>query len=64
MAATLKGRAMRNGRIVQVQLHGDNRWYPGKVIKAKKMWVDLYASHYPGGSFIADENSIKKWRYK
>ena len=53
---------MRNGRLVEVKLHGDKwRWYLGKVIKARKMWVEM--RNYPYGPFIADENSIKAWRY-
>lgn len=51
---------MNNGQRVRVKLHGDSSWYSGIVIKARKQWVRL--SGYPSGRFIADENSIEKWK--
>lgn len=54
---------MVNGARVEVRLHGDDDWYAGEVIKARKQWVQL--DHYPfskSGEFIADENSIAEWR--
>lgn len=53
---------MIDNQKVEVLLHGDSDWYPGIVIKARKMWVQLDATKYPYGEFIADENSIKEWR--
>lgn len=44
---------------VEVRLHGDDRWYHGTVIKARKQWVQL--SNYKG-PMIADENNIAEWR--
>lgn len=51
---------MENDQRVEVLLHGDDTWYTGTVIKARKQWVQLEGS--PGGAFIADECSIKEWR--
>lgn len=52
---------MINGERVEVLVHGDEEWYAGTVIRARKMWVSL--DDYPWYSgFIADENSIKDWR--
>lgn len=53
---------MKQGQRVEVKLHGDDAWYPGEVIKAKKMWVQLDSGTHPAGEFIADECSISEWR--
>ncbi len=52
-------RVMENGDKVRVKLAGDETWYNGIVIKARKQWVELF--DYPFDErFIADENNIIK----
>ena len=51
--------SMRDGQRVRVKLHGDDEWFTGTVIKARKMWVEL--EDY-GSKFIADESNIIEWR--
>lgn len=50
---------MKDGERVEVKLSGDDEWYCGTVIKARKMWVELSNYHRP---MIADENNIVEWR--
>lgn len=50
---------MKDGQRVSVRLAGDEAWYVGTVIKARKMWVKL--DDY-GREMIADESNIEQWR--
>lgn len=49
---------MHDGDRVEVKLAGDDSWYRGTVIKARKMWVEL--DDY-GRPMIADESNIVEW---
>lgn len=48
---------MTDGERVEVLLGGDDEWYAGTVIKARKMWVQL-----DDDRAIADEGNIRQWR--
>lgn len=56
------GREIQDGQRVEVRLHGDEEWYPGTVIKARKQWVQLDPERYPDGEFVTDEGQIAEWR--
>lgn len=59
---------MTEGQIVEVRLHGDQTWYQGTVINARKMWVeiegfpDANGQIVDGGKRVMDESSIAEWR--
>lgn len=54
---------MQPGQRVEVQLAGDDAWYPGTVLdRPRKQWVQLDADKYPGGEFVGDETNIVNWR--
>lgn len=50
---------MIDGQHVTVRLGGDDTWYHGIVIRARKREVDL---HDYGHAFVADETNIVEWR--
>lgn len=51
---------MQEGQLVEVRLHGDERWYKGTVMdRPRKLWVKL---HDYDRDMIADESNIVEWR--
>lgn len=58
-------RDMIDGERVEVQRCGDDEWYVGTVIKARKMWVEMDAydaGRGPEPGHIAAEQDIWDWR--
>lgn len=58
-------REMHDGLRVAVRLHGDDRWFHGVVVRARKQWVELSDFVDSSGKavpFIADENNIAEWK--
>ena len=57
---------MEFGDLVLIKLHGDDRIYRGRVIRPRKMEVELPGYNHANNMnfdpcFIADENSIERW---
>ncbi len=56
---------MKDNQKVRVQLAGDDAWYSGVVINARKEWVELSDYPHPLAApcpLIADESNIIDWR--
>ena len=59
-------RRMVEGEDVLVRLHGDAHLYHGRVLRPKKLEVELLEYNEINGTnyepnFVADENSIESW---
>lgn len=59
---------MGEGEDVIVKLHGDEHIYHGRVLRPRKMEVELLEYNAINGThcepnFVADENSIESWGY-
>jgi hypothetical protein len=58
----MNNKEMKDGQRVQVRLYGDEDWYTGVVIKARKQWVQIENWPHDSRGFIADECNIVEWR--
>lgn len=53
-------REMKDGQEVEVLLHRNKRWFVGRVIRARRMWVEI--EDYYGAPHITVEEEIERWR--